>query len=227
MHDAEARANARSLTHYFDTDPGGYLRPWRWLPVQRHFKGPGMLLISEVEEMRQADVLPDWSADEDESNLLHQRYHFMRWQRSNPALDLTKLHSIQQIGGGYGATAIVAARLGFRGQYHIHDFCEFEYLQDRHLASRDLPFKVRHRILKRPALLISCPGLSEIPIVERERIMARCQPRNYLITFDGASDPWFAQWAQAHVGQGGPVWHLHPGPIGATVSYMVSHRRQP
>ena len=220
------RHQAAMLAH-FETSPENFATPWRWSTIEATcYVGPGLLLTSEVGEMREAGVdLPDWSDDGDEPNLLHQRYHLWRWQRENPALDLRRLRTIQEFGGGYGAMAIVAARLGFRGEYHIHDLVEFEHLQDRHLPLRDLPFKVRHKVHKHPDLLISCFGLNEAPVEDRTAFLDRCLPENYLIACGGSVDPWFVAWAQRHFMRRGPVWVEQPGPIGAPpISYLLSHR---
>lgn len=216
-----------SMLYHFETTPEHFARPWRWSTIEATcYVGPGLLLASEVGEMHQAGVLPDWTDDEDESNLLHQRYHLWRWQKENPGLDLSRMRRIQEFGGGYGAMAIVCARLGFRGEYRIYDLPEFELLQDRHLPLRDLPFKVRHnKIHKDPDLLISCFALNEAPVADRLAFLARCWPSNYLIALGGTPIDWFTAWAQRLTDARGPTWHLHAGPIAAeSVTYLLSHR---
>lgn len=55
--------------------------------------------------------------------LVHQAHHLMRWQKVT-GLRVTNLDSILEVGGGYGAMAVVCRQLGFRGRYVIYDVPE-------------------------------------------------------------------------------------------------------
>ena len=224
MPDPAWQTHEQSLRRHFDQgdDPA---KPWRWSTIiATCFVGPGKLLTAEVAEMRLNGALPEpgW-ADEDEPNLLHQRYHLWRWQQNHFGYPISELRSIQEFGGGYGAMAVVASRLGFRGAYAIADLPDFERLQDQHLAGRHLGCEVIHERIRNPDLLVSCFALDETPVEEREAFMAGLQPKTYLFAWgNGASQAWFTGWAQRHFERTGTVWRIEPGAQHSSHTYMTS-----
>jgi hypothetical protein len=100
-------------------------------------------------------------------NLVHQAYHLLTWTQVT-GLDISELDTVVEFGGGYGALALVAHRLGFRGKYTIIDLPEFSLLQQYYLSSV-LPKHTFERfewVDSAPDcdLLIGCYSLSEVPI---------------------------------------------------------------
>jgi hypothetical protein len=67
-------------------------------------------------------------------NLVHQAYHLLAWTQTT-GLKLADVSSILEFGGGYGALAMLAWRLGFRGDYRLWDLPELELLQQFYLSN--------------------------------------------------------------------------------------------
>jgi hypothetical protein len=57
-------------------------------------------------------------------------------------VDLTKINTIFEFGGGYGSIARLCFRLGFKGTYIIFDLPEFSALQKYFLSASELPVKI-------------------------------------------------------------------------------------
>jgi len=119
-------------------------------------------------------------------NLTHQAYHLHRFQETT-GKQIADMEIIVEIGGGYGAMALVARRLGFKGKYIIYDLPEFSLLQQWYLSQvgiegvdfvTELPKK---SILV--DLLIGVYSLSEMPIELRNNIISKWVPYNYLFLY--------------------------------------------
>lgn len=67
------------------------------------------------------------------TNLIHQAYSL-----SQLDLDISKLDTILEFGGGYGAMCLLCRRLGFKGRYIIYDLPEFSLLQRYYLSCYDV-----------------------------------------------------------------------------------------
>lgn len=67
------------------------------------------------------------------TNLIHQAYHLHLWERAT-GLGIAQIESIIEVGGGYGALALVCRRAGFNGRYTIYDLPEISLLQQFYLA---------------------------------------------------------------------------------------------
>ncbi len=67
------------------------------------------------------------------TNLIHQAYSL-----SQLNLDISKLDTILEFGGGYGAMCLLCRRLGFKGRYIIYDLPEFSLLQQYYLSCYDV-----------------------------------------------------------------------------------------
>jgi hypothetical protein len=218
------QTHEESLRRHFDQGDNP-AKPWTWSTIiATCYVGAGKLLTGEVAEMRMNGALPEppWD-DEDEPNLLHQRYHLWRWQQNHFGMRIAGLQNIQEFGGGYGAMAVVASRLGFRGAYAIEDLRQFKRLQDEHLPYRGLRCDVIHERIRRPDLLISCFALDETPEEERAKFLEGMTPKSYLFAWNnGLSQPWFAAWAQAHYEKTGTAFRIEPGAIGSSITYMTS-----
>lgn len=68
------------------------------------------------------------------NNLIHHAYNLWQFERHTKRR-IADLSSIVEFGGGYGSTARLAARLGFRGQYAILDLPEFSALQRYYIGA--------------------------------------------------------------------------------------------
>jgi SAM-dependent methyltransferase len=195
-------------------DPLAYQHPWRLSTcVATMYVGPGEILAGEVAQMKQAGVPdPRWDC-EDESNLLHQRYHLWQWERLHPGVSLRSLDSIVEFGSGYGAMAVVASALGFRGTYYLVDFPEFSDFAFRHLKHRGVNCQVEVGYHAKPDLLVSCFGISEASLQDRAEFLGRIAPASYLLAFQGewgdiANLSSLESWAQGYMEHGGPIWKV-------------------
>ncbi len=130
---------------------------------------------------------------ETSGNLIHQAYHLWQWERINNRIDTTTLSALEtiiEIGGGYGAMALICHRLGFRGRYIIYDLPEFSLLQQYYLSNVGVPnveFKTQiDKQMDEADLLIGLFSLNEMPLHARETIIDLCPTQSYLIAY-GAS----------------------------------------
>lgn len=124
-------------------------------------------------------------------NLIHQAYHFWQWKRAKDnmfhAATFRHLETIIEIGGGYGAMALICHRLGFRGRYIIYDLPEFSLLQQYYLSNvgvEGVEFKTRiDKQMGEADLLIGLYSLNEMPLHAREAIIDLCPAQSYLIAY--------------------------------------------
>jgi hypothetical protein len=171
--------------------------------------------------------IPEWD-DLDAPNLLHQRYHLWRWQRMHLGASVARMRTITEIGGGYGAMAIVCSRFGFRGKYFIEDLPVLRELQQKHLPLRGVECDVRWGLNDKPDLLIGICSLSEMPVAERDAMLVRMKPRSWLISYqpmwDGVdNDHYFAEWGQKQFEERGILRHVEPGPPLSHFNYFTSY----
>jgi len=87
---------------------------------------------------------------ETNANMVHQAFHLMMWNKAT-LKELSDLETIVEFGGGYGATALIASRLGFKGAYFLVDLPEMSLLQQYYLAQHKLNCEV-HFLTSQPAL---------------------------------------------------------------------------
>ncbi len=73
-------------------------------------------------------------------NLLHHCHHIFQLERICD-VDVTKLDTVVEFGGGYGSLCRLVHNLGFRGRYVIYDLPEFSALQRFFLRSIDTPVR--------------------------------------------------------------------------------------
>lgn len=121
-------------------------------------------------------------------NLIHQAYHLYLWEKTT-GQRVSDLDSIVEFGGGYGAMALVAHRLGFMGKYVIYDLPEFSLLQEWFLSqvgieSVEFETDITARRLV-PDLLIACYSLSECDLVTCENFLANVRPKSCLFLYSG------------------------------------------
>lgn len=136
-------------------------------------------------------------------NLIHQMYHLWKWQQVT-GRKIADLDMIIEFGGGYGAMALVARRMGFRGSYFIQDLPEFELLQEFFLSNAD-PYSgttfFSHGntwIGDKPAsLLIAGYSLSECDYSLRDKFLTENLADSYLLwysdRFEDYDNVWYFQ----------------------------------
>lgn len=121
-------------------------------------------------------------------NLIHQMYHFCQWEK-NAEKWLPELETIIEIGGGYGAMALICYRLGFRGRYIIYDLPEFSLLQQYYLSNvgvdnvDNVEFMTQIDKPIEADLLIGLYSLNEMPLDIRETIIDLCPAKSYLLAY--------------------------------------------
>lgn len=132
-----------------EDDPRTFLR---WLPiVQTMMVGNAAWVDQELRALRKSGAWQStWRSalEEDPTgcppphsrhrqssgNLIHHAFHAHRL-REITGRSLDDFAQIVEFGGGYGSFARLALRLGFVGEYHIHDFPEFAALQRYYMRS--------------------------------------------------------------------------------------------
>lgn len=150
-------------------------------------------------------------------NLIHQLYHFWQWEQFS-SKKVSQLNTIIEIGAGYGAMALLARRLGFRGDYYICDLPEFCLLQEYFLSNvmiynKDIYYNAP--LPKSADLLIACYSLSEMPIAERKGYLYDIDARSYLFLFsqewvDYDNLHYFKQFAELTPHAGTWEWLVKP-----------------
>lgn len=114
-------------------------------------------------------------------NLIHQAYHLKQWEDAT-GKKVEELGEIFEIGGGYGAMALLCTRLGFRGRYIISDLPELVLLQKYYL-NRCGVTGVEHvpDLSGEPDLLIALYSITEMEIPDRWRIMENVKSKHLLL----------------------------------------------
>lgn len=200
------------------------LRPYYWGTVgATMFIGPGALVAGEVAQMRDASVfVPDFT-DEDASNLIHQRYHFWRWERMNRDLSLSRIKTICEVGAGYGASLVVASRLGFTGDYYVHDLDVMHDIRERHLAHREVHCRVHRGLAAKCDLLVAICSLSEMPLEERDEALQGITTTSFLFAYN-VDGHYFRAWAQRASEMTGTLFREEPGAPLSHLNYLTSYR---
>lgn len=200
-------------------------RPWEWPTVNgTMFVGHGVIVSGEYAEMKAAGVEQiEFDEEPDAPNLVHQRYHFWRWQKMNPDLKLSEIETICEFGPGYGASIIVASRLGFRGDYWVEDLDIFHTIRERHLAQRDISCRVHKGVHSQCDLLMAVCSLSESPEDERFEYLARLKPKSWLLVSMGTDNVLLA-WAQKQTDEHAALWHVEAGAPMSHLTYLTSYR---
>lgn len=122
-------------------------------------------------------------------SLLHQLYHLMRFEQVT-GLHVKNMRKITELGGGFGAMALVCQRLGFEGKYALYDLPEFLLLQEYYLSNvgvNNVKFYNNYGAVSRQHgradLLIACYSLSEMPIGWRNTVMPFLPANNILLLY--------------------------------------------
>lgn len=152
----------------------------------------------ELAELLDADA-PRWQAatageygGAPNTNLIHQAYHLYQWERAS-GRRVSELGSIIEIGGGYGALALVAWRAGFRGSYRIYDLAELSILQAFYLSEMGVPAECLSAIDAplRTDLLVAIYSLSETNARTVDRYLKYIRFDHFLIGLKHG--PWQGQ----------------------------------
>lgn len=174
-------------------------------------------------------ALYDAGAGFSSGNLIHQAYHLLQWEEKTTKW-LPELETIVEVGGGYGAMALIVHRLGFRGRYIILDLPEFSLLQQYYLSNVGIEGVEFHSVIDQhfdADLLIGLYSLNEMPLKERARIMPLCPGQSYLIAY-GAS--WGGinnrQWASELMARPSYLWHNWNIPHLPNCWYLVGNKRE-
>ena len=127
-------------------------------------------------------TLPYYTATS--GNLVHQAYHLKRWEDMT-GKKLENIESIFEFGCGYGAMALVAHRLGFVGDYYVHDFHEMLLLTQFYLGNlgiEDIHYFDDIQSLNID-LFVACYSLSEARTRIRSHVLDNVVADNYLLVF--------------------------------------------
>ena len=108
-----------------------------------------------------------------------------------PSIDLSKLTSIFEIGGGYGSLCRLIRRLGFQGNYTILDLPEFSclqkiYLQKIGVGLNNISFINNIDTSIDVDLFISFWAIDEVPKVLRNKVLELVKPKMILIAYNNA-----------------------------------------
>lgn len=190
---------------------------WRWPCVRHtmlveHFPLGEQLAYLQTDWPRWEPALSGLGHDAHYRNLVNQAYHVKRWEDAT-GQRLEALISIYEFGGGYGALAHLARRLGFRGRYVIHDLPEFVLLQRYFLAT--VGVEVEHADEPQAAdLFVALYSLSETPATLRHKFGRRVQADSYLLLYSGRwaehdNRAWAAKFREFH---GDCTWIETPYP---------------
>lgn len=173
---------------------------WNW-PCVRH-----TMLVEHFNLGPQLDYLrPDrarWEVgtrnanNADTRNLIMQAYHLKLWEDTT-GQRVEDLRTIYEFGAGYGALALLAHRMGFRGEYYVYDLPEFVLLQRWFLDQHGIQV---HHTTRRPVnadLFVALYSISEVPLALRSDWLSTCQAQSYLLLYSGRfADYDNAEWAQ-------------------------------
>lgn len=120
---------------------------------------------------------------ENSANLAKQLYHLWRWEQAS-GMRIADMKSIHEFGGGYGAMALMAHRMGFDGKYVICDLPEFSLLQRFFLEEMGVD-NVRWQRKPRGAFdfAAACYSLSEVDEKAREGYENNLHADNYLFLY--------------------------------------------
>lgn len=139
-------------------------------------------LQADDEERWERAIGEEWGGQPN-TNLLHQAYHLMQWERTT-GKRVSDLASVVEVGPGYGALARVLFGAGFQGEYAIIDLPELGTIQRFYLGQ----YGIKARWPKKNEsvttdLLISLWGISEISEFQRATILQRIQYRHCLLAY--------------------------------------------
>jgi O-methyltransferase len=162
-------------------------------------------------------------------NLIHQAYHLKQWL-DHTQQKLSEIHSIVEIGAGYGAMALLCRRLGFKGTYYVIDLPELIKIQRYYLAVLGLTEKMQwftremfsDLYVVQDDLFIASHSLSEMPVVEREKYLSQVTAKEYLFASSYEYERIDNQaWFQQQAGVIGRDWKFYPHKYQENAFYQI------
>jgi len=105
-------------------------------------------------------------------------YHIAQW-----GLDFSDIDSIYEFGPGYGVLALLIRRLGFTGDYLMHDLPEFEQLQRYYLDRTNTKATHVDELRGNVDLFIAICSLSETPLDVRIDVLQKVEAESYLLVY--------------------------------------------
>ena len=91
-----------------------------------------------IEEVPCGHPLPYYNYPKSSANLIHHAYHWAKFEEKT-GIDISKINTVFEFGGGYGSMCRLLYNLGFSGRYIIFDMPAFSLLQKFFLESIGLP----------------------------------------------------------------------------------------
>jgi hypothetical protein len=218
----------------------------------RYLKGLpdwGLRWRPAVRESSLGAPTPLWKFPASSGNLVHHAYHLARFEEAT-RVDIGRLATIVEFGGGYGSLCCLAHRLAFRGRYILFDLPPFAGLQRFYLAGLGLrvidqgtPGQTEHGILCLIDLgeldnalagvtnlnrSIWC--LSETPVFVRQRVLVSVERFGcFLFAYGrdfGEVDKvrFFQDWSRSRTAV---RWRLEPiAHMAGQSSYLFGSRQQ-
>lgn len=155
------------------------------------------------------------------SNVVHQAFHAFLLQHVSVTMDFSKLETVVEWGGGYGAMCLLLHNLGFRGNYTIVDLPELLLLQEYYLSNTHPRIESVSfgDVFSEPVdLFMANFSLSETPIQHRAVPDAQYYYFSFQKEFDGVDNlTWFQELADSKPGW----WVLAPFPSIPSCYYMI------
>lgn len=164
---------------------------------------------------------PDFYNEHTSRNLIHTAYHLQQFEQKTN-IDINKLNSIFEFGGGYGAMALLCHRLGFNGKYIIYDLPIVSLLQEYYLSNvgiEDVKFSTELE-QKNIDLFIGLWSISETDHNFKNKIFDKINFDYYFMSYVPAWDGWDNDaYFLTHFGKSGEIINHLPNSkylIGAT-----------
>lgn len=215
--------------HVAEDDPLKFLR-WS-TTIATMFVGNAKYILYElnylnpewrrlIEEPWFGDAIPYYRARYTSGNLIHQAFHLKIFEDLSQR-KIRDMESIYEFGGGYGAMALMARRLGFTGKYIIQDLPELSLLQKFYLSNigveaecvTDLPERRNYD------LFVGCFSVSEVDLEMRAKITDAIEAKFYLFAFQHVweninNENWFMEFVEEHNMRHTLRWmdHMEAGP---------------
>lgn len=144
-----------------------------------------------IKESKIGNPEPYYLMKESSGNIIHQAYHIQQLKKYSN-IDLSKINTIFEIGGGYGSMCRLIHKLGFKGNYIIFDLPELLELQKFYLRLNNIPKEKIHFLsdikkikniidIENINLTIGLWSFSELPINLRDSILEYFKKSDYIL----------------------------------------------
>jgi hypothetical protein len=110
-----------------------------------------------------------------------------------------RLSHVYEVGGGYGAMAVMLTRMGFAGTHTVLDLPALHIIRDWYLGDDILVDTADWPGECEVDLFIAIHSLDEMPVITREEILSSVIAKHYIFSFtkeyDGVDNSgWFRNW---------------------------------